>query len=53
LLLESARGLRHCQVLLLGQFSMARARVPLESTLCIPTLTSPDSAVMRLKSALG
>lgn len=53
LIAAAAARLEDCQALVLGQFSMASAAV------CIPerpgrkVLTSPASAVMRLKQALG
>lgn len=53
LVVEAARGLGRCDVLLLGQFSMARARQAVSDAIDAPILTSPDSAVRALKSALG
>jgi Asp/Glu/hydantoin racemase len=41
-----------CGVLVLAQFSMARARPKVEAARSRPVLTSPDSAVRKLKSAL-
>jgi aspartate/glutamate racemase len=41
-----------CEVLVLAQFSMARARPKVEAARSRPVLTSPDSAVRKLKSAL-
>lgn len=52
LIAEAAQDIEDCDALLLGQFSMASAAT------CIPprsdrkVITSPDSAVMRLKNAL-
>jgi len=40
-------------VLILGQFSMARAASVLQQRLAFPVLTSPDSAVRRLRNELG
>jgi Asp/Glu/hydantoin racemase len=53
LIVESARKLTSCDVFLLGQFSMARAKALVEATTSIPTLTSPESAVKRLMAELN
>lgn len=53
LIVESALKLKDCDVLLLGQFSMARAKALVEATTGIPTLTSPESAVKRLMAELN
>lgn len=53
LVVEAARSLGRCDVLLLGQFSMARARQAVSDAIDTPVLTSPDSAVRALKIALG
>lgn len=53
LVVESAKKLIGCDVLLLGQFSMARAKTQVEVTTGIPTLTSPESAVRRLMAELN
>jgi Asp/Glu/hydantoin racemase len=53
LIVENARKLADCDVLLLGQFSMARAKALVEATTGIPTLTSPESAVKRLMAELN
>jgi Asp/Glu/hydantoin racemase len=42
-----------CEVIILAQFSMARARPMVEAARSCPVLTSPDSAVRRLRAALG
>lgn len=42
-----------CGVIILAQFSMARARPQVEAAQHRPVLTSPDSAVRRLRSALA
>jgi Asp/Glu/hydantoin racemase len=52
LVVESAKKLPRCDVVLLGQFSMARVKPLVEPTLQIPTLTSPESAVRRLMADL-
>lgn len=53
LILESARALAGCDVLVLGQFSMARAQSRVAEVFGKPVLTSPASAVRRLKAALA
>jgi Asp/Glu/hydantoin racemase len=53
LILESARTLASCDVLMLGQFSMARAQKSVAETLQKPVLTSPYSAVRQLKATLS
>ena len=52
LVLEQARTLTDCDVLLLGQFSMARARQAVADATGLPVLTSPDSAVRSLQQHL-
>ena len=53
LILDSARSLASCDVLMLGQFSMARAQKLVADALQKPVLTSPASAVRQLKTALS
>lgn len=53
LVVECARTLAHCDVVLLGQFSMARTQSAVAEATRRPVLTSPDSAVRRLKAALS
>lgn len=53
LVVEQARALATCDVLMMGQFSMARARSLVATTTDRPVLTSPDSAVRRLKATLS
>jgi hypothetical protein len=53
MIVECARVLASCDVLLLGQFSMARAQSLVKKATSKPVLTSPDSAVRRLHMALG
>ncbi|MEK7346641.1 MAG: hypothetical protein AAB176_13225 [Pseudomonadota bacterium] len=53
LIVAGARMLPACDVYLLGQFSMARAKLSMENALRAPTLTSPDSAVRRMKLDLN
>lgn len=49
LLAQAARGIE-VDVLMLGQFSMAPAREAVQSVVRCPVLTSPDSAVRRLRT---
>ena len=53
LILERARTLASCDVLMLGQFSMARAQASVNDALQKPVLTSPASAVRQLKAVLS
>ncbi|MGJ3699546.1 aspartate/glutamate racemase family protein [Variovorax sp. AFSI2.2] len=50
LIASRAADLRACDVVMLGQFSMARAQRLVHAALGKPVLTSPDSAVRLLKS---
>ncbi|WP_270938283.1 aspartate/glutamate racemase family protein [Falsiroseomonas oryzae] len=50
---EAARSLRDCDVVLLGQFSLARAAAAVEAAAGRPVVTTPDSAVRKLKAMLG
>lgn len=52
-LLVEAAGAMSCDVILLAQFSTARARAAVAEATGKPVLTSPDSAVMALRQALG
>lgn len=52
LIAEAAAELMHCDALVLGQFSMASAARLIPAHPGCTILTSPDSAVMRLKQAL-
>ena len=52
LIVERAASFEKCDVLLLGQFSMARAQPAVAKRVGRPVLTSPDSAVQRLKQLL-
>jgi len=45
--------LAHCDVVMLAQFSMARARAAVQQVLGNKVLTSPDSAVAKLKAVLN
>ncbi len=42
----------HCDVIMLAQFSMAEALPVVQQVARCPVLTSPDSAVVKLKAAL-
>jgi len=46
---EAAESLPNCTVIMLAQFSMASDAKVVESRVSCPVLTSPDSAVRRLK----
>jgi Asp/Glu/hydantoin racemase len=52
LIVQQAPSLKDCDVLMLGQFSMARAQAKVHAASLKPVLTSPDSAVRRLLNAL-
>jgi hypothetical protein len=49
---EVAPKLAGCDAIMLAQFSTARARAAVEKAVACPVLTSPDSAVLRMKGAL-
>jgi aspartate/glutamate racemase len=53
LIAAAAPRLAHCDVLMLAQFSMARALPVVRQAVRNPVLTSPDSAVTRLKTLLS
>ena len=50
---EAARDLADCDAIALGQFSLARAKALVEQATGKPVLTTPDSAVVKLKRLLG
>ncbi|MFM8615232.1 MAG: arylsulfatase, partial [Alphaproteobacteria bacterium] len=50
---EAARDLADCDAIALGQFSLARAKALVEQATGKPVLTTPDSAVLKLKRLLG
>jgi aspartate/glutamate racemase len=52
LIAAAAPRLAHCDVVMLAQFSMARALPAVRQALPRPVLTSPDSAVAKLKALL-
>ena len=49
LIAEAAESLSDCNAIMLAQFSMANVSKAVESRVVCPVLTSPDSAVRRLK----
>ena len=53
LIAEAAPQLTHCDVIMLAQFSMARAHAKVQQAVDSPVLTSPASAVAKLKVALS
>ena len=50
---DAARDLRDCDAIALGQFSLARAKALVEQASGRPVLTTPDTAVLKLKRMLG
>lgn len=50
---EAARGLADCAVVALAQFSLARAAEAVAAASGRPVLTTPDSAVRKLRRLLG
>mgnify|MGYP005864072269 CR=1 FL=1 len=50
---EAAFRLRDCDAILLGQFSLARAAPMVAAATSRPVVTTPGSAVRRLRSLLG
>ncbi|MGK7864400.1 aspartate/glutamate racemase family protein [Falsiroseomonas sp. E2-1-a4] len=50
---EAARRLAGCNVILLGQFSLARAARAVSATTGLPVVTTPGSAVRQLRALLG
>jgi len=53
LIAEAAPQLAHCDVIMLAQFSMARAQAAVQQVVGSSVLTSPASAVAKLKAALS
>ena len=53
LIAEASARLTHCDVVMLAQFSMARARSAVQQVIGDKVLTSPDSAVAKLKAVLN
>lgn len=52
LIADAAPRLAHCDVVMLAQFSMAQALAAVQQAIHSPVLTSPDSAVAKLKAVL-
>jgi Asp/Glu/hydantoin racemase len=52
LIAKSACELAHCDVIMLGQFSMARALNKVTNTVKVPVLTSPQAAVRALQQTI-
>jgi Asp/Glu/hydantoin racemase len=48
----AAPKLAGCDAIMLAQFSTARARAAVEKVVACPVLTSPDSAVLRMRGAV-
>jgi len=53
LVVEASRNLRDCDLIALAQYSMAPAAARVAEATGRPVLTTPDSAVMKLKQLLG
>lgn len=53
LIAARAPELAHCDAILLAHFSTSRARTAVEAVVAKPVLTSPDTAVMKLKHLIG
>ena len=53
LVVEASKDLRDCDVIALAQYSMAPAAEQVLQATGKPVLTTPDSAVMKLKAMLG
>jgi Asp/Glu/hydantoin racemase len=50
---SAARAMESTEVLLLAQFSMARARPAVAAVVEVPVLTSPETAVVAMRRAVG
>ena len=50
---EASKSLADCDAIALGQFSLARAKALVEQATGRPVLTTPDSAVLKMKRLLG
>jgi hypothetical protein len=53
LVVEASKGLRDCDLIALAQYSMAPAAALVAEASGRPVVTTPDSAVLKLKQALG
>jgi Asp/Glu/Hydantoin racemase len=52
LVAEASKDLRHCDLIALAQYSMAPAAALVAEVSGLPVVTTPDSAVLKLKQAL-
>jgi hypothetical protein len=52
LVAEASKDLRHCDLIALAQYSMAPAAALVAEVSGLPVVTTPDSAVLKLKRAL-
>jgi aspartate/glutamate racemase len=53
LVVEASRSLRDCDLIALAQYSMAPAAAAVAEASRLPVLTTPDSAVLKLKQMLA
>jgi hypothetical protein len=53
LVVEASKDLRDCDMIALAQYSMAPAADQVAQATGKPVLTTPDSAVLKLKKMLG
>ena len=53
LVTEASKDLRDCDIIALAQYSMAPAAGKVAEATGRPVLTTPDSAVMKMKAMLG
>ena len=53
LVTEASKDLRDCDIIALAQYSMAPAAEKVAEATGRPVLTTPDSAVMKMKAMLG
>ena len=53
MIVEATKDIDNADIVLLAQFSMARARPAVEQVVSAPVLTSPDSAVAKLRRILS
>ena len=53
LVVAASRDLRDCDLIALAQYSMAPAAALVAEASSLPVLTTPDSAVAKLKKMLG
>jgi hypothetical protein len=53
LVAQASRDLRDCDLIALAQYSMAPAASQVAAASGLPVLTTPDSAVQKLKQLLG